>query len=317
LLPANVIVRPWKALNPEPGFPDTWPRYRSPDVFVDNDGNRQLMVDTSVSPAFRYYANVDLPGEPQKGRSDNRLFAWIRNIGNSKAENVEVSFSYSPYGIVGGVGMKQHFKPIVSVKVDLDASGAPGAEKEIEVSWDLSDLSEDNGGLWPKPLSYFYKFCVKIEVSQPGVPPRPPVQHNFSNVVSSTSLFTPMPITIANSEREVKRCELTAQRLPATWRLLVRGLGGGIAVITSRAGARFDLKPGEEKHLTLIVVAGDMSESQPQSIEVTLLMDNRPVGGFSFATNSAVPRVPISLRSMLPTPSRIIRRSPPVRFNME
>jgi hypothetical protein len=315
-MPIDVSIRPWKNQSPQPGYPNFWQWWRSPDVYVDNNGDRLLRSDPSVSPAFRYYENVDLSGEPSKGTSDNRLFAWIRNLGDSKAQSVRVSFSYSPCGAVGGVTYQHvHFKPIAEAMVDLEAKDTPGAEKEVEVSWDLSDLSEDNGGLWPAPLSHWDHFCVRVAVWQTGgIAPHAAVQHNFFNIVSS-SPFAPLPIVVANSEREVKRCSITVRRLPEKWKLLVRGFGERVAVVYPQGGLRFALKPGEEKYLTVTVVPGDDGQSGPVPVEIELLMDEHSVGGMSFMANRKGPNAPISRRRMTHIPPHIIPPSPPVRFH--
>jgi hypothetical protein len=277
------------------------------DVFVDNDGNRAAKVDLSTVPNFKYYDNVDLAGEPCVGMNDNRLFAVVRNLGNTNAQNVKASFSYCPYGSVGGTNFFGYFKLITEVYFDLSAN----EEKEIEVPWDLSDLSENNGGQWPAPLSNFNNFCVRVTVEHANsVKPKQEVQHNFKNIISAAQ-FIPDSIVVANNDNDVKICEIIAPNLPEGWRLQVRGLGEKILLITNRNGVKFELKSRERKLLTLTIFAGATgNESTP--IEVTVQMNGMLIGGFSLLAKKRVLGIPIFRRRMTIVPSRTIRRSTPV-----
>lgn len=302
----DILIRSWK-YHQSQGYPAWWQLYRTPDVFVDNDGNRTAKVDSSTVPNFKYYDNVDLAGEPCIGMDDNRLFAVIRNIGNTNAQNVKVSFSYCPYGSVGGANFFGYFKSIAEVYVDLAAN----EEKEVEVPWDLGDLSENNGGQWPAPLSNFNNFCVNVKVEHANsVNPKQEVQHNFKNIISAAQ-FIPDSIVVANNDNNVKICEIIAPNLPEGWRLQVRGLAEKILVISNRNGVKFELKSRERKLLTLTVFAGATgNESTP--IEVTVLMNGMLIGGFSLLAKKRVLGIPIFRRRMTIVPSRIIRRSTPV-----
>jgi hypothetical protein len=300
----DILIRSWGTPQSQ-GYPAWWQWYRSPDVFVDNDGNRVAKIDASTVPNFKYYDNVDLAGEPCIGMNGNRLFAVVRNIGNTNAQNVKAAFSYCPFGSVGGINFFGYFKLIAEVYFDLSAN----EEKEIEVPWDLSDLSENNGGQWPAPLSNFSNFCVNVLIThKDSVKPTQLVQHNFKNVIS-VSQFVPDSIIVANNDRETKLCEIVAPKLPSGWRLLVRGLDQGILNINSRAGARFKLEPGERKVLTMTIMAGEMGdESTP--VEVSMLMNSSLVGGFSLLAKKMA-SMPTMRRRVTQNPSRFIRRSMP------
>ena len=312
-MPTDVSIRLWKTTQPQAGYPNGWSCWRTPDVFVDNNGNRIGLIDPTV-PGFKYYQNVDLSGEPTKGLSDNRLFAVIRNLGSPAANNVKVSFSYAPYGFVGGTLYQHvHFKPIAEVLVDLEAAGLPSAEKEVEVPWDLGDLSENNGGLWPAPLSYFNHFCVRVVTEHPSGNKQ--TQHNFVNVVG-TSPFAPVSTVIVNNDKKEARFELVAPSLPQRWRLNVRGLGEKNLQVSSRGGAPFTLRPGEERFVTLTLIAGEEEKVQ-HSVEVTLLRERQPVGGISFLATRGVKELPIAQTRMTYVPRFPLAHSKPVRFPKE
>lgn len=278
-------IRLWKTTNPQAGYPNWWHCWRSPDVFVDNDGDRAPASDGT----FEYYQNVDESGEPVKGKSDNRLFAVVRNLGSTAATGVQVEFSYAPYGVVAGT-LYQHvyFKTIATASVDLLPTGSSGSKKEVEVQWDLSNLSEDNGGHWPAPVGYFDHFCVKVTLTHPSDSNLADnwTQHNYSNVLSS-SPFLPIPIMIANTDDKNVGAELIVSPL-SKWKIGLRGLTE-IEMETSKSKTKkqkftlldsFSLKAGEERFTTLkIAPLREMEESQ--NIEVALRIDNKVVGGFS------------------------------------
>jgi hypothetical protein len=262
-------------------YPDIWPRWKSPDVFVDNDGDRE----TNSIGSFRYYLKVDKGDEPQKGKSDNRLFGVIENLGSTSALNVLISFSYAPYGFVTGTLYKHvHFKDIADVTIDPGPAGTTDARKEVEVGWDLSDPTENNGGLWPAPVGYFNHFCVTVSIDYAGDVNlgNNSTQHNFANVVSS-SLFTPIPLAIANSEDKAKEYAIVASNLPKMWKLRFGGLDqdytGDEQICTFRLG------PHEEKFLTLTILPAKEKERRKEGIEVSIMEDGKEIGGVTFNAN--------------------------------
>jgi hypothetical protein len=223
---------------------------------------------------------------------------------------------------VGGAFYQHvHFKPIGDVIVDLGAKNTPDGEKEVEVSWDLGDLTENNGGLWPAPIAHWDHFCVRVAIWQPGdATPHATVQHNFFNIIS-TSPFAPVPVVIANSDREPRKFKIMVRRLPEKWSLVVKGLVLGhrrVPVINSKQRElNFELKPGEERYLTMTIVPGDESESEPKPIEIQLFMDERSIGGMSFMANRKGPNAPIYQRRISYLPKYVIRPSPSIRFHKE
>ena len=279
----DLSIRSWGASNPSL-YPPGWPLWTTPDIYVDNNGNRTLT--TAPAPAgFRYHQNVNESGEPEKGRADNRLFAWVRNLGTTPAAGAIVSFYYCPCGMIGGQNPYPHFNLIAQVSVDLGASGTPTGEKEVEVWWDLSDLSENNGGVWPAPISAYNHFCVQVTIEHPQDTNagNNMAQNNFFNILSS-SAFAPVPILVANNESVSKKFELAAQNLPEGWELHVRGTGKEIHRLSGDSGTKFTLKPGEERSLTVTLVPKTKGRQMNHVVDIAVLTEGKPVGGISIAT---------------------------------
>jgi hypothetical protein len=284
-------IRDWKQTDPSK-YPPTWPWAMSADIYVDNNGNRQETTVTNP-PNFRYHLNVNESGEPEKGRSDNRLFAWVRNLGSDPANNVIVEFLYCPYGLVGGVNPYLHFKQIAVVTVSLGSATNPGpdpAEKEVEVWWDLSDLTETNGGVWPAPISAFDHFCVRVNVynAADSNPTNNVANNNFVNVLSA-SAFSPMPFLVANSESEPMPYEISARTLPKDWILQIRGLEKDILKIGPDKTRKFKLKPGEARYLTLTVIPKEKAEIAGKIVDIVMIAKGEPVGGISMTTHKRIP----------------------------
>lgn len=303
-MPIDISIRTWKLGKNQAAYPTWWLYYRSPDIFVDNfGGNRVAKVDTSVVPNFKYYDNVDAPGEPCIGLEDNRLFAVIRNNGNTSASDVKVSFSFCPFG--AGYG---DYKLIRETWQDCNAN----EEIAIEVPWDLSDLSETNGGQWPVPLGNLSDFCMKVVVEHPqSITPKQEALHNFKNIISSKQPV-PDPIVIANKDNVPKLCEIIAPNLPSGWKLIIRGVGESNLEIDAHSGAKFSLSPGEQKLLTLTILPTDLGDKSI-AVELTVLMDGIHSGGFSFLAKKGIPRRVISVPPRF-VPLRV-RRSVPTRLS--
>jgi hypothetical protein len=289
-MPNDPSIRDWGNADPlfPQGWPPGWPWATSPDIYVDNNGNRMVAVAPN-NPNFRYHLNVNETGEPEKGRSDNRLFAWVRNLGADPVSNVIVEFLYCPYGFVNGQNPYLHFKQIALVTISLGSATVPGAdpaEKEVEVWWDLSDLSENNGGIWPAPISAFDHFCVRVNVYRAGDanPYNNLANNNFVNIVSS-SAFSPIPLLVANSDAETKSFEIAPRNLPEGWALSVRGLGEKIQSIGMKKPAKFTLRPGEERFLTLTVIPREKASLENQGVDVAVLSEGKAIGGISMITN--------------------------------
>jgi bacillolysin/thermolysin len=144
------MITPWGARL------DTPPYWQTPDIYVKDA--------------------ADNPAAPLKGQA-NRLFALVTNIGDADAVGVLVTFSFTPYG----AGTSNNTTETIGNKtVDVPA----GASVEVEVTWDLSNLTDTNGGTWPLPLGDFDHFCVKVDLALADDvdPCNNFAQNNFDNV---------------------------------------------------------------------------------------------------------------------------------------
>lgn len=291
-------ITPWKTAFPQSGYPDWWAGYTTPDILVDNDGNRTLQTDTgpSTTGPFHYFANVNQPGEPEIGVANNRLFVVVTNTGTT-AGTVQVNVGFTPFGLVGGSWTQFQFKQIAQFPVTLGAAGSPTAQQQTEVAWDLSDVTDTNGGLWPLPLGAISHFCVSVYLT-----PGNSAQNNFSNVISA-SPFPVVPVLVVNSDSEPRKYEIVAQNLPKDWSLdlygiVRRGSNARDAENTKppihrvAAGDKVEitLEPGEERLLTFAIVHGDRALGEKNLITLGLFADGKPVGGI--ALNAGTRRPP-------------------------
>ncbi len=302
----DASIRNWKGVVPiELGYPDFWPGWTSPDVFVDNNGNRSATTTTAPSTTgpFKYYLNVDEPGEPAVGVADNRLFVVIRNLGGAPAPGVQVIVQFAPISTAGGLWVSAaHFKQIDQFLVDLGASGTADGERELEVQWDLSDVTDTNGGLWPYPLGAFNHFCVQVQLTLAGDDDLSNnfAQSNFGNVISA-SPFPVIPLLVANSDPEEKTYELVAQQLPDRWGLRLRGLEKEREeerekpsrreekTITHGGRVKFVLNPGEERFLTLAIIQPQEHVKERQLVTIGLAANGKLVGGISIMAGPGTP----------------------------
>jgi hypothetical protein len=304
----DASIRNWKGTVPvETGYPDFWPGWTTPDVFVDNNGNRIATTTTAphVTGPFKYYLNVNEPGEPTLGIADNRLFLVIRNLGGKPAPGVQVTVQYAPMSTVGGLWVTAHFKLIDQFSIDLDATGTMDGEKELEVQWDLSDVTDTNGGLWPYPLGVFNHFCVQVQLTLAGDSDLSNnfAQSNFGNVISA-SPFSVIPLLVANSDHKQRTYEIVAQQLPEKWAVRLRGLkknnddkegpntGGAKReekAMTHGGKMEFVLNPGEERFLTLTILPPQEQVHERQLVTIGLATDGKFVGGISVMAGPGAP----------------------------
>jgi hypothetical protein len=246
-------IRDWGS---PPGSPPPW---QTPDIYADNDGN----------------GIGNEPGEPSKGLT-NRLFARVRNLGSSPANNVTVRFHYAPYGLWSPASWA-HFKEIAVVTgVNL----APGAEQLIEVPWDLSNLSENNGGAWGGyTLNEFDHFCVlvRIELAGDANTANNHAQNNFGSVQTVFGEAMSLKFMAANPRRADARGELLLRGIPDSWKLRFEGI---------QEPKEFMLKGGEQRLITLTLTPppARSPEDKPlkQHVDVALRLDGEVQGGLSF-----------------------------------
>lgn len=256
LAQSDPSIRDWGS---PPGSPPPW---QTADVWVDNDGN----------------GVVNEAGEPSKGVV-NRLFARVRNLGTTPANNVKVSFHYAPYGLWSPASWASFKEIMVVTGVNLGPAGSATAEQTIEVPWDLSNLSENNAGGWGGHiLNEFDHFCTLVRLEMPGDanPGNNHAQNNFVNVQTVYGGSSSLKLLVPNPGPAEVRGELQLRGLPADW------VGRFDGVIPKE----LVLKPREFRVVTLTLQAprapaGDVKPTK-QHMDLSLRLGGQVVGGVSF-----------------------------------
>lgn len=246
----DCYITPWGA-----------PPWISPDIYVDNSGN-----------------GIQECGEPSKGIT-NRLFARIHNIGADTATNIKVRFYYTPYSAGYNLAaFKQIGDPVIIPSL------AGSSNILLETGWDLSNLGEDNGGLWPDPISQFDHFCVHVTIECAG-------EANTSNNEAQTN-FTAVPcyrikltdttlpncgfnFIIANPKPVRAKAGLVISGLPKGWAIHIRARG--IENIQE-----FTLDPNEARPARLEFSHPEGQDEMSKNISVSLKLDGELISGFSF-----------------------------------
>jgi len=286
-------ITPWKTISVESGYPDTWPAWTTPDIFVDTMGARQMETSTAPSTTgpFEYWADVNEPGEPEIGVADNRLFVVVTNNGNM-AGSVQVNVGFTPFAMVGGAWTQFQFKPITQFSVNLGPSGSPTGQLQTEMQWDLSDVTDTNGGLWSLPLGAFSHLCVIVQLT-----PGNSTQNNFSNIISA-SPFPIVPLLVVNSDPEPRTYEIVAQQLPEKWSLRLRGIdkdgakGAGKKQddrVSRDERVKITLEAGEERLLTFTIVRPEGRLQERQLVTLGLMADGKLVGGLTLRAGEEPP----------------------------
>lgn len=225
----DVMITPWGDVT------HTGPDWQSPDFFVrDAAGN---------------------PVEPLRGQH-NRLFVHVRNIGDQQATGVRVRVRYAPYSTTYH---HTHFKDIAtSASFTLNA----GAEHEVEVDWDMTNLDEDNGGLWPNAgglagIRGYDHFCVRAEIiCESDVNAcNNAAQNNFTHVglASGDAHDTAVIITCPTPEG-CAGTVVVSKRLPRTWQVNVSGVP---------VGKEIQVLPNKPRVARLKVTASPAKELEP------------------------------------------------------
>jgi hypothetical protein len=189
----DLAITPW-------GFvTGVGPLWQTPDIFTVNSGGTPVNAEKGVV---------------------NRLRARIRNLGNAKATGAVVRFRYAPiYGSVPDSA----FKLIGTVNVTV----AAGATHIAPINWDLTNLSDTNGGIWPMPISQFDHFCVRVDITYPHTPgdinlSNNDAQNNFVDVSTGTSPLIPIRFLLGNPLAHPVRLTLVQEKLPLAVRELAK-----------------------------------------------------------------------------------------------
>jgi thermolysin len=184
--------------------------YQTPDVWCEDGSGTHVNAEKAVV---------------------NRLVAQLHNIGDQPAGAVIVRFFYAPFGFG-----YQHsdFRLIGETTVDL----AAGQTTTVGVNWDLTDLTDDFGGVWPRPVGDFDHFCVRVEAVRGEANDvsdcNNVAQHNFVNVKTHPGAQPETALIIANPdrEREAKVKLRVHTTFPRGWKVLLDGapVPAGIAL---------------------------------------------------------------------------------------
>lgn len=247
----DLAITPWGLLT---GVGPTW---QSPDIFVVDSMNSKVNA--------------------VKGQINN-LRAHIRNVGNASATGVIVRFKYAPWfaGLADAA-----LKEMGTVSVNLFPSGDPSGDddKIVPINWDLTDLTDTNGGMWPMPISAFVHFCVKVSLEFSG-------DVNLSNNIAQTNFFdvptinsaTRFPFIIGNPfDHEVEAILISKS---TNEKFKVKIIESDIKI-----GRPFKLRPNEIRIVKFeFIPPKGIGKSPPDEdviVQISLNIEQSIVGGIS------------------------------------
>lgn len=245
----DLFITPWGDVT---GIPPQW---QTPDIFVVDASGAHMNASKGVV---------------------NLLRARVTNLGTAAAGGVVIRFKYAPWfaGISDAV-----LKEIGTVTASFPPAGDASGEdiQEIPMNWDLTDLTDTNGGLWPMPISAFQHFCVKasIEFATDINTSNNYAQNNFFDVATSGG-GTPIRFLLGNPLSHTARARLIAPRVPKGYRIK-------LTKAAARIGAYFSLNPREIRVVEAAII-GPISSVRPTSdqiLDLNLEINKRTVGGIS------------------------------------
>jgi hypothetical protein len=251
------LTGPDLAITPWGHITGVGPEWKSPDIFV-LDG-------------------VGMETNAVKGQT-NHLRARVRNLGNAPASSVTVRFKFAPW--FAGIS-DSAFKEIGTATVNFAAVGDPSGDDThiVPIEWDLSDLTDTNGGTWPMPISSFAHFCVKVSVEFTG-------DANPANNIAQTNFFdvptvgtgAPLMFLVGNPSDKEERAQLDVTGLPP-------GYSAELLEGPAPFGKPFALKPNEIRVAVVQFTAPPETANNPPSQDVVaninLQVGGNVVGGIS------------------------------------
>jgi Zn-dependent metalloprotease len=225
----DVAVTPWGHVTHE------GPDWQSPDFFVRDAANN--------------------PVEPERG-VHNRLFIRVCNIGDQTAPNVQVRVLYAPYSAT------YHHADFKEIALSGPFNLNSGQQQDVEFDWDLTNLDEDNGGLWPSAgglagIRGYDHFCVRAEiVCEADVNScNNTAQNNFTKVaMHAGDIYDTAFLVFSPFEEECWGQMQIAQRLPRTWKVDLHGVA---------SLPRVRLKPRDPSVVHLKVTASPEQAYEP------------------------------------------------------
>jgi hypothetical protein len=155
------------------------PLWQTPDIFVVDSTNTQVNAEKGIV---------------------NLLRARVKNVGDVASSGATITFKYAPWftGITPAA-----LKTIGTVAQDF----TPGQTIIVPINWDLTNLSDTNGGLWPAPISAYQHFCVQVTITLASDVNQGNnfAQNNFDDVETGFSIFGESAFLVGNPfEREVE-----------------------------------------------------------------------------------------------------------------
>ena len=270
----DLAITPWGYTT---GVGPTW---QTPDIFVVNSANVQVNAEKGVHNALR---------------------ARIRNLGNANATGAVVRFRYAPiYGSVPDSA----FKLIGTATVNVNA----GATTVVPIDWDLTNLSDTNGGIWPQPISAFDHFCARVDielVSDINLSNNA-AQNNFSNVSTGMGPLV-INFLVGNPFVHPVKAQIVVPPLPKEFRQKIKdpvlklplAAPAGSAATAPAAINEIALREEELKVGTITLTRPPKSLTQHLThdivVDVNTVVDGKTIGGFSFLlarANVPAPRPP-------------------------
>jgi hypothetical protein len=181
----DLAITPWGYIS------GVGPLWQTPDIFTVDSQGTQVNAEKGIV---------------------NKLRARIRNLGNAKATGATVRFLYAPiYGAVPNSA----FKLIGTATVNVTA----GATQIVPINWNLTNLNDTNGGVWPQPISQFDHFCVKVEINYSPSPgdinlSNNGAQNNFVDVSTGSGPMAPIRFLLGNPSQRPAKVSVVQGALP-------------------------------------------------------------------------------------------------------
>jgi hypothetical protein len=252
---SNLSITPW-------GYfmtPKVTPYWQTPDIWCDNNGN-----------------GIQEPDEPFIGKSDNHLFARIKNTGGAPSGPFQVRFSYVPFTGVIDLANEQHIHTANRPSLGV------GLTDEVEVLWDLTSVPPEFAGI--------DHFCVIVEIiSDECATYDNKAQNNFCCVPTVGPSPAPVSFYIKNILDVDAVGAVIIEPRPASWQFT--------ANVPNLEN--IPLRPKEEKLITInfkyrgtckgeneIVLKTANVENQPKictirNFDISFKLNNQVLGGVS------------------------------------
>lgn len=271
------------------------PLWQTPDIFVVNSSNVQVNAEKGIV---------------------NNLRARIRNFGNANATGAVVRFRFAPSyaGIPDSA-----FELIGTVTVNVLAGGTP---QMVPINWNLTNLSDTNGGMWPSPISAFDHFCVRVDIEYPSDInlSNNDAQNNFFDVTTATGPLIPIHFIFGNPLNRAANIQILAGKLPEDVRTLVKAPVIKLptlkartmseAVTTSKAvlPPAIQLNPNELRVGTITLTRPPAAATQHLThdlvVNVNSVADGKIIGGFSVL----LARANVTIKPVTPGPIHAVSK---------